>query len=233
MIKAILIMPCSKSARPLIRQPDGQSIIATGIRAGYHDPRHWSADKPRKVDAYDEAMRLPYEFTARLPVQISTDAPDWYHPGRSGALRLGPNHFAFFGELHPAVLESMGIRETICGFEVFLDAIPAPKHKGTAKKLLDMSPLQPVSRDFAFLVDANVKAADMTRAAIGADKNLISYAEIFDVYEGDKLEDGKKSVALTVTIQPKDKTLTDQDIEGLSQKIVENIVSRTGGALRS
>lgn len=216
---------------------DGQSIVATGIRAGNHDPRHWSADKPRKVDAYDaKADALAVLDACGAPagnMQISVDAPEWYHPGRSGSLRLGPNIFAYFGEIHPAVLDTMGIRETICGFEVFLDKIPESKQKSTARKLLTLSALQPVSRDFAFLVDANVKAADMTRAAIGADKNLITYAETFDVYEGDKLDAGKKSVALTVTIQPQDKTLTDQDIEALSKKVVENIISKTGGQLRS
>jgi phenylalanyl-tRNA synthetase beta chain len=166
-------------------------------------------------------------------MQVTRDAPDWYHPGRSGALRLGPNIFGYFGELHPAIAEEMSAKETIHGFEVFLEAIPLPKKKqGPARKPLEISSLQPVMRDFAFIVDDTVEAGNLMRIITGTDKNLIRQVEIFDVYQGKGVEPGKKSIALNVTLQPKEQTLTDKDIEEISQKIVNNVTGKTGATLR-
>ena len=128
----------------------------------------------------------------------------------------------------------MGVKTAVVGFEVFLQNIPeARKKTGTEKSLLALNPLQPLGRDFAFLVDASVEADIITKAALSADKALITQAQIFDVYTGKGVDAGKKSVALAVTIQPTEKTLTDTEIESLSKKIVEAVTAKTGGTLRN
>ena len=220
-------------------KPDGQAIVAAGIRAGGNSSRHWAdANAAREVDAYDaKADALAALEACGAPAgnaQISRDAPAHYHPGRSGSIRLGPNVLAYFGEIHPAILDDMGIKTAVNGFEVFLQNIPEPKKKGgTEKSLLVLNPLMPLSRDFAFLVDDKVEAEAITKAALSVDKVLITDAQVFDVYTGKGVDPGKKSIALAVTIEPKEKTLTDAEIEGLSKKIVEAVTAKTGGILRS
>ncbi len=216
----------------------GQSLVAGGVRQSAIGPRHWSgAQASRNVDLFDaKADALAALEACGAPItslQISRDAPRWYHPKRSGALRLGANVVACFGEIHPGLLEDMKVDAPMAAFEVFLDRIPQGKRKGTAKPLLALSPFQPLTRDFAFIVDRAVAAEDIVRAARGVDKSLIESADIFDVYEGKGMEDGKKSVAVTITIQPRTQTLTDAEIEALSKKIVDAIAAKTGGVLRS
>ena len=139
---------------------------------------------------------------------------------------------ATFGEIHPGILEDMGIKFPVVGFEVMLNNIPQAKQKGTEKPMLNLEPLQPLTRDFAFLVDDGVKAADLIRAAMAADKTLISDASIFDIYTGKGVEDDKKSVALSITIQPKGETLTDKDLEAMMQKVIYLVAQKCGGVLR-
>jgi phenylalanyl-tRNA synthetase beta chain len=160
--------------------------------------------------------------------------PAWFHPGRSGTIQIGPqNVLGHFGELHPSVLEALDADGPLVAFEVILDRIPEPKAKATrAKSALELSPLQPVERDFAFVVERNVRAADIVRAASSADRKLITGVSVFDVYEGQGIEAGKKSIAVAVTIQPRDKTMTDAEIEALAAKIVAEVGKRTGGVLR-
>lgn len=219
-------------------KPDGQAIVAAGIRAGNAGPRHWSStETTRGVDAFDaKADAIAALEACGAPAanaQITRDAPDYFHPGRSGALCLGKNVLAYFGELHPGILETMGIKTPLVGFEVFLENIPqARKKSGTEKPMLKLEPLQALTRDFAFVVDDHVKAEDVTKSAIAADKLLIVDAHVFDIYTGKGVEDGKKSVALAITIQPKGETLTDKDIEALSEKVIENVNKKTGGILR-
>ncbi|MEM7679393.1 MAG: phenylalanine--tRNA ligase subunit beta [Pseudomonadota bacterium] len=219
-------------------KPDGQSYMAAGIRAGGNADRHWAdSNAARDVDLYDakadaiaalEACGAPGE-----KAQVSADAPEYFHPGRSGALRLGKNVLAYFGELHPMVLDKMDIKTPVVGFEIFLDNIPEPKKKGgTEKSYLTLEPLQPLTRDFAFLIDESVAAEDILRAAKAADKNLISDAAIFDIYQGKGVEGGKKSVALSITIQPKGETLKDKDIETISDRVIELVLEKTSGILR-
>jgi len=218
----------------------GQNWLACGIRTGRQGNRHWSGpDANRTVDAYDAKADAMAALTAcgapTRRIQITKDAPDWYHPGRSGVIRLGTNILANFGEIHPALLEDMNIKNPIVvGFEAFIDSIPLPKKKksGTAKPLLEIPQFQPVSRDFAFIVDQNTDTEDIVRAAKSADKELVVGVDIFDIYESEGVEDGKKSVALNVTIQPRDKTLTDTDIESISNRIINNVNSKTGGQIR-
>jgi phenylalanyl-tRNA synthetase beta chain len=220
------------------QKPDGQDLVATGIRAGVYNPRHWAdANSARPVDAFDakgDAMAALEACGAPAAnAQITRDAPDYYHPGRSGTLRLGNTVLAHFGEIHPAILADMDVKTPLVGFEVFLQAIPeARKKSGTEKSLLKLEPLMPLTRDFAFVVDQGVEADALLRAAKAADKNLVKEASIFDIYIGKGVEDGKKSVALSITIQPGEKTLTDTEIEALAKKVVDLVTQKTGATLR-
>jgi len=216
---------------------DGQDIVAAGIRYGAKGTKHWSGtDASRDVDLYDvKADALAVLEAIGAPAanaQVSADAPDYYHPGRSGALRLGKNVLAYFGEIHPQIMQELGVKGRIQAFEVFIENAPQGRKKGAAKKLLEISPLQPLYRDFAFIVDESTKADDIARAAIGTDKKLITNVDIFDVYQGKGVDDGKKSIAINVTLQPTEKTLTDKEIEDLSAKIIDNVNHKTGGVLR-
>jgi len=231
--------PALFEAGPAYRErgDNGQDLVVAGLRAGKAAARHWAA-KTRDVDAFDAKADAQAVLAAcGAPVdklQVSTDAPDWYHPGRSGCLRLGPKVLARFGEIHPKILRHYDIRERVSAFEIFLDAVPEPKVKkgaGKTRPLLKASSFQPLARDFAFLVDADVPADKILRSAVGADKQLVTGATLFDVYQGAELE-GKKSVAVSVTIQPVDKTLTDKEIEALAAKVVANVEKQTGGTLR-
>jgi phenylalanyl-tRNA synthetase beta chain len=217
-------------------EQDGQLTVATGLRSGNAERRHWShpARAADALDAKGDALAVLESCGVNAAsIQITQDAPEWYHPGRSGALRLGPTVLAYFGEIHPAVLMALKRDEVSAGFEVFLQNVPVPKKKGTRRDLLKPSPFQPVSRDFAFIVDQSVEAEKLVRAVKGVDKALITHVEIFDVYTGKGVDPGKKSIALAITLQPVDKTLTDEEINAVSQKIVENVTKQTGAVLRS
>jgi phenylalanyl-tRNA synthetase beta chain len=216
---------------------DGQDMVATGLRAGRVGSKSWvSEDADRAVDAYDaKADAMSVLAACGVPdtgFQITRETPSYYHPGRSGALKQGKKVLAYFGELHPGVLQDMDLKQNMSGFEVFLANVPQSRAKGTAKKLLKLNPLQSLNRDFAFIVSDDVDASVIAGAVRGADKNLISDIQIFDIYVGQGIDDGHKSVALSVTIQPKDKTLTDEEIETLSQAIIDKVTSKTGAVLR-
>ena len=172
---------------------------------------------------------------AGVPVanlQISTDAPAHYHPGRSAGLRLGKKVLAWFGELHPGVLRRLDVRGPMVGFEVFLDRVPVRKDRSTARAPLHLSPFQAVHRDFAFVVDDSVEASEVLRAARAVDRNLITDAQLFDIYTGTGVDDGKKSFAVEVTLQPVEATLTDEEINQVAQRIVAAVEKHTGGVLR-
>ena len=221
--------------------PAGQSMMATGLRMGDAAPRSWGA-RTRPVDALDakgDALALLQALGAPVEnLQTTRDAPSWYHPGRSGCLRLGAKVIAVFGELNPRVLAAMDIRMPAVAFEVTLDAVPLPKAKaGRARPLLKLAALQPVERDFAFLVDATVEAEKLVRAIRGVAKEIAAQATIlsvgvFDVYEGTGLPEGRKSVALTVRLQPAERTLTDAEIDAVGQRIVAAAAKATGATLR-
>ena len=223
-------------------KPDDQLTAASGVRRGLAKAsglgRHWSnASGPADAfDAKGDAMAVLAAAGAPMSaLQIVPGGPAWFHPGRSGTIQIGPkNILGWFGELHPRTLEALDAEGPVAAFELILDRIPEPKAKATrAKPALDISPLQPVLRDFAFIVDRNVKAADLVRAAQNADKQLITDVTVFDVYEGKGIEPSKKSLAIAVTIQPREKTMTDEDIEALANKIVGEVTKRTGGTLRA
>jgi phenylalanyl-tRNA synthetase beta chain len=222
-------------------RPEDQFTAATGVRRALAKPvgagRHWSG-KAAPVDVFDaKADALAVLTAAGAPaqaLQIVPGAPAWFHPGRSGTIQIGPqNVLGHFGELHPRALEALDAEGPLVAFEVILERIPEAKAKATrAKPVLDLSPFQPVTRDFAFVVDAAVKAADIVRTAQAVDRKLVTGVTVFDVYEGQGVEPGKKSVAIAVAIQPREKTLTDQEIEALAGKIVAEVTKRTGGTLR-
>ncbi len=214
----------------------GQALVISAVRRGRTVERHW-AEQPRAVDVFDaKADALAAIAACGGPAdkaQISADAPAWYHPGRSGAVRLGPNVLAHFGELHPRVLKALDVEGPLVGCEIFVEALPAPRAKANrAKPSLKLSPLQPVTRDFAFVVDDAVRAEDLARAARGAHKQLIADVRVFDTYAGANLGEGKKSIAIAVTLLSYDQTLTDAEIDAVGQQVVAAVVKATGGTLR-
>ncbi len=221
---------------------EDQFTAASGIRRALAKPsgigRHW-LKHDGEVDAFDakaDALAVLTAAGAPAPaLQVVPGAPAWFHPGRCGTIQIGPqNILGHFGELHPSALEALDAQGPLVGFEVILERIPEPKAKPTrAKPVLELSPFQPVERDFAFVVERNVKAADIVRAAQNVDRKLIAGVSVFDVYEGAGIAPGKKSIAIAVTLQPRDKTMTDAEIEALAAKIVAEVGKRTGGVLRA
>jgi phenylalanyl-tRNA synthetase beta chain len=226
-------------------RPEGQRRVAGGIRRGRASRtgagRVWSnaakgGGKP--VDVFDaKADALTVIEACGLPmgnIQIEQGGPGWYHPGRSGSIKMGPKVvLGYFGEFHPKTLEALDVTGALAGFEVYIDAMPEPKKKTTrTKPALELSSFQAVKRDYAFVVDKTVEAGAIIRAAVGADRKLITAVNVFDIFEGASLGDGKKSIAIEVQIQPAERTLTDEDFEALTQKIVANVTKTTGGVLR-
>ncbi len=226
--------------------PEAQRRVAGGIRRGTASlngaGRLWSnatrgGGKP--VDVFDaKADALAVIEACGVPmanVQIERGVPGWYHPGRSGTIKMGPKIvLGTFGEFHPRALETLDVTGALCGFEVYLDAMQEPKRKATrTKPALDLSALQAVKRDFAFVVDRTVEAGAILKAAASADRKLIVAVNVFDVFEGASLGADKKSVAIEVVIQPVEKTLTDEDFDALTAKIVGNVTKTTGGTLRA
>lgn len=215
--------------------PDDQSLVCAGVRHGVQADKNWiSKESERSVDAFDakaDALAAIHAVNPSLNPQITTDAPSYYHPGRSGTLRLGKNVLGYFGELHPAIIESLEGKGKMVGFEVFLESLPAAKQTG-AKPTLNLSQFQPVKRDFAFLVDGDVAAADVVGAATKGGGKLVSQVDIFDLYQGKGVPEGQKSLAIAVTFQPVDATLKDTEIEALCKSVIDQVVSKTGATLR-
>jgi phenylalanyl-tRNA synthetase beta chain len=222
-------------------EPEGQLIAAAALRRGTARlegaGRHWNGSVP-PVDAFDAKADLMGLLSGLgVPVgglQIVPGGPDWAHPGRSATLRFGPKGvIGAFGEIHPKVLKALDARGPLVAFEIHLDALPLPKYRPTkVKPRLALSGLQPVTRDFAFIVEKGVAAGEMVRSAQNADRALIADVGVFDLYEGPGVEAGKKSVALAVTLQPVEKTLTEAEIEAVGAKVVAEMAKRYGATLR-
>ena len=216
---------------------DEEHVSVCGISVGNNAERHW-AQAPRAVDVFDAKANLLAVLEAiGAPVQslqTVAEGPAWFHPGRVGSMQLGPkNRLASFGEVHPRVLKAMDVEGPVVAFEINLDAVPLPKSSKTSRPALNASDLQAVSRDFAFIVDDNVAAEQIVRAARGADKGLITAVSVFDLFAGAAIGEGRKSVAVDVILQPREKTLTDEEIDAVSQKIVAAVEKSTGAHLRS
>ncbi|MCZ2203446.1 phenylalanine--tRNA ligase subunit beta [Bartonella sp. A05] len=221
--------------------PDKQQSVACGIRRGTERfegaGRFWNGNA-KVVDVFDakaDAFAVLEACGMDISkVQIEAGAPNWYHPGCSGVIKLGPKVIlGFFGVFHPETLGKLDVSGPLCGFEVFLDRIPEPKKKATKNRPpLNLAPFQMVRRDFAFVVDKAVASSLIVRAAKGADKKLIHSVQVFDLFEDPILGDDKKSVAIEVALQPIERTLTDEDLEELALKVVESVAKATGGHLR-
>lgn len=214
-------------------EPEDQKILASGLRIGQTAPRN-AFGTARAVDMYDAKADAEAALAAMgAPVgnlMVMRNAPDWFHPGRSAVLSLGPkNPLAVFGELHPKVLDVMGVKGPAVAFTVFLENAPFPKAKTKTRPALEISDFQAVERDFAFVVGANVEVSKLLKSAAGADKKLITDVSLFDVFT---LKDDTKSVAIAVRMQPKTGTLTDKEIEAVSDKIIAKVTGATGGTLR-
>ncbi len=224
-------------------KPGDQFVAATGVRVGaarlVGAGRHWR-EPGLGADVFDAKADALAVLTAlgvdASKAQITRDAPTWFHPGRSATLRLGPKLvLAHFGEIHPATLKLLDLAGApVAAFEVFVSDLPAEKRKASrARPPLEASALQAVSRDFAFIVDDGVAAADVVKAAMAADKALVAAVGVFDVYQGKGVPEGKKSLAIAVTVQPRDATLTEAEIDGLAKRIVAEVTRATGGEIRS
>jgi phenylalanyl-tRNA synthetase beta chain len=215
--------------------PGAQADVAAGIRVG-EPKRHWtkSAIHPDWTTVKADAIAALEAAWGEVGAPTQANAPSWYHPGRSGTIALGPKPLVHFGELHPRVIQAFDLKGPAAGFEIFLDAIPEAKAKASkARAKLDLADLMPVERDFAFVVDSKIAAQDVVKAARGADRQLIDRVDVFDVYEGKGVPEGKKSLAIAVKLQPRERTLTDAEIEAIAQKIVTAVTKATGGTLRT
>ena len=222
-------------------KPEDQYMAACGVRTGTAklagSGRHWDG-AAGEVDVFDAKADVLAVLTALgfdpAKAQIARESAPWYHPGRSGSVRLGPKLvLANFGEFHPATLKALDCAAPAVGFEIFLDALPPERAKSRARSPLAAADLLPVRRDFAFVLDAGIAAGDVVRAAQSADKELVKSVAVFDLFAGGALaEQGKKSLAIEVTLQPMSETLTDKDIEAVSEKIVAAVQKATGGEIR-
>ncbi len=217
-----------------------QRIAAAAVRRGmakrHGEGRHWTGGG--NVDVYDakgDAVALLSALGVNSnAVQIVPGGPAFLHPGRCATLQFGPKNVAgWFGELHPSALEALDVEGPVVAFEIVLDAIPAPKARPTkAKPKLERSEFMPVERDLAFAAPEATRAGDILKAALSADRALVAKADVFDVYRGPGVPEGQKSVAVTVTLQPKERTLTDAEIEATVAKIVAEVGKKTGATLR-
>ena len=213
--------------------PGAQSLNVAGIIAG-DAARDW-LKSGHAADVFDakSAMLAALEAAMNGAPPISEGAPAWFHPGRSGKAALGPKEVGAFGEIHPRILAAFDLKMPVAGFEINLDALPEAKAKSKARPLFTPSPYQAISRDFAFVVDQSVAADAIVKAARSAERALIESITLFDVYQGKGVAEGKKSVAIAVRLQPKDKTLTEAEIEAVAQKIVAAVAKATNATLRS
>jgi len=216
-------------------EPGEEQMMVSGLLVGRTGPRdlHGAARAVDVFDAKADAEAVLAAIGAPAKVQILRGASEWWHPGRHGKICLGPKKvLGVFGEVHPRVLAAMDVKGPAMAFTIYPAEVPLPRKSGATRPALQISDLQAVERDFAFVVDADVEALALVNAAKGADKNLIEDVRVFDEFIGGSLGEGKKSLAITVRLQPSDKTLKDADIEAVGAKVVEKVTKATGGVLR-
>jgi phenylalanyl-tRNA synthetase beta chain len=223
------------------RKPGEQSTIIGAIKTGKYSRKNW-IEKERNFDVYDiknDALRILNEVGINSDnIIVSNKTKKWYHPGRSGLLSLnsssGPE-LAYFGEIHPFIIKKLDIRtDNVLGFEIILDHIPESRNKiRESKPKFTVSDYQKVLRDFAFVIDEKYSSGEIMNLVKKIDKKLIKDVKIFDVYQGDNIDQGKKSIAFNVTLEPKEKTLSDNEIEEVSKKIISTVEETTGAILRS
>lgn len=217
--------------------PEGQIQTIAGIRRGQNHNRHWQ-QKPKDVDVYDakaDAMAILSSMGVNIEnIQVVAEAPNWYHPGRSGVIRLGPkNILAYFGEIHPNILKKLDVKGPHVGFEIMISNIPLPRSKkGNSRGPLKSSDFQSVERDFAFVVSKETKAENIVKAVRGVNKNLVEAINVFDVYQGSGIDDDKKSIAINIKLQPRDRTMTEEEIDVFCTQVINIVAKKTGGTLR-
>ncbi|MEM9754980.1 MAG: phenylalanine--tRNA ligase subunit beta [Pseudomonadota bacterium] len=217
-------------------EPGEQHLLVSGLRTGSTGPRDPHGAR-RPIDPFDvkaDAEAVLAAMGAPAKVQIRRGAREWWHPGRHGVIGLGPKKvLGVFGEVHPRVLKALDVKGLVMAFTLWPEAIPMARKSTANRGALHISDLQAVERDFAFVVDAKVEAAALVRAAAGADKDLIEGVSVFDEFIGGNLGDGRKSIALSVRLQPRDRTLTEADIDAVAALVVDKVIQATGGTLRS
>jgi len=216
-------------------EPGEQEAMIAGLLVGHTTPRDRLGTR-RPVDVWDaraDAEAILTALGAPEKLTVIRQVNPWWHPGRSAKLGLGPKVvLAGVGEVHPRVLAALDVKGPAVAFAIHLDTIPQPKARTTTRAALKLSDFQAVERDFAFVVDDRVEGLALVNAAQGADKALIESVRVFDEFAGGSLGAGKKSLALTVRLQPADRTLTDKDIEDVAARVVEKVTKATGAVLR-
>ena len=222
-------------------KPGEQSTMIGAIKTGKYSRKNW-IEKERNFDVFDiknDALRTLNEIGIdSSKIIVSNKTKKWYHPGRSGLLSLGSSsgpELAYFGEIHPSIIKKLDLRtDNVLGFEIFLDNIPESQKKiREAKPQFIVSDYQKVVRDFAFVIDEKYSSGEIINLVKKIDKELIKNVKIFDVYQGENITSGKKSIAFNVTLEPKDKTLSEKDIDQVSKKIISIVQETTGATLRS
>ncbi|MCO4838664.1 MAG: phenylalanine--tRNA ligase subunit beta [Rhodobacteraceae bacterium] len=216
-------------------EPGEEHLQVSGLLIGRTGPKdvHGASRDVDVFDAKADAEAVLAAIGAPAKVQINRGAPEWWHPGRHGMICLGPKKvMGVFGEVHPRILAAMNVKGPAMAFTIYPEQIPLPRKTGASRGAMDISDLQAVERDFAFVVDSDVDALALVNAAAGADKALIDGVRVFDEFIGGSLGEGKKSLAITVRLQPRDGNLKDKDIEALSAKVIEKVTKATGGVLR-
>jgi len=216
-------------------EPKEQHALVSGLLIGRTGPKDvHGASRP--VDVYDvkaDAEAVLAAMGAPARVQILRGTSSEWHPGRHGMICLGPKKvLGIYGEVHPKILTAMDVKGPAMAFTLWPEQVPMPRKSGATRPALKISDLQAVERDFAFVVDADVEALILVNAAMGADKALITDVRVFDEFIGGSLGEGKKSLAITVRLQPEGKTLKDADIEAVGAKVIEKVAKATGGVLR-
>ncbi|WP_298937714.1 phenylalanine--tRNA ligase subunit beta [uncultured Ruegeria sp.] len=217
-------------------EPGEQNTQITGLLVGRDGPKdvHGASRPVDLFDAKADAEAVLAAIGAPAKVQVLRDGDAWWHPGRHGKIRLGPKKvLGVFGEVHPRVLQAMDIKGPAMAFTIWPDQVPMPRKSGATRSALELRDLQAVERDFAFVVDADVEALTLVNAATGADKALIEDVRVFDEFIGGSVGEGKKSLAITVRLQPSDATLKEKDIEAVAEKIIAKVTKATGGVLRA
>ena len=217
--------------------PEDQLNVACGIKSGIKTEKSWK-NMQTEFDIYDVKQDLTslidYLMPGNKKISVSNDCPSWYHPGRSGSIKINNSVIAgYFGELHPSVANQFKIKNKTNIFELYLDELPNTEKKTTNKPVLNLSDFQIVTRDFAFVIDKKVKSEEVVTSAFKVDKELIRNVEIFDLFEDDSLGKDKKSIAIKVTLQSNEKTLAENDISEISSKIIESVEKSTSGTVRS
>ena len=222
-------------------KPGEQQVVLGGLKSGVANRKSWDS-KARNIDVFDvkaDAIKTLIELgIEENDLHISNQTEDYYNPVRSGSVKYksaNGSQLAFFGEIHPAIVSNLDFKEqNVCGFEIFLKNIPEPKKKyRLIKRNYSVSEFQKSERDFAFIIDKNYKAGDVEKIISEVDNSLIQKVLIFDVFEGGNMPEGKKSIAINVTIQSMEKTLSEKDINDVSQKIINIVKAKTGGTIRS